>query len=124
MQLCNEVRRGKQPHILLFPLNNARALDGRMENLQQKNISNHRTRHSGHYLNGIQKRQMTVNMGVYKQELATSRLIKTAPESQERIGWDHFMMGRIAKPWKSVGPTEGNRTNPENWARSIALITL
>ena len=43
---------------------------------------------------------------LYQREFVVSTEIEQAMEDQEQIGWDHFMMSRMAKKWSAIGPNE------------------
>ena len=48
---------------------------------------------------------------IYRDEFATNSLIEGAQKDQEKVEWDHFVLGRIACSWQTLGPnTDDNQS--------------
>ena len=67
-----------------------------------------------------------IDMKMYRKEFSASKELDKALQSQEQIGWNHFMFGRISKYWQEIGPTTEYIERPEIWATKIvnAVITF
>lgn len=61
---------------------------------------------------------------VYRREFVVSVENAHAMEDQEQIGWDHFMMSRMAMKWSEIGPTEAYRDRTHLWVRKVAHHAL
>ncbi len=43
---------------------------------------------------------------LYRREFVVSIDVTQAMTDQGQIGWDHFLMSRMAKKWTEIGPNE------------------
>jgi hypothetical protein len=51
----------------------------------------------------------------FHPNLIHHQAIQTAIESQNKIGWDHFIRGRISKKWKKAQKLYSKNTNNTKW---------
>ena len=61
---------------------------------------------------------------LYRQEFVVATDVSQAMFDQEQIGWDHFLMGRIALKWSEIGPAENHRDKPQVWGKKIVDYVL
>ena len=62
--------------------------------------------------------------GLYQREFVVSADIAQAMEDQDQIGWDHFMMSRMARKWSAIGPNESYSDRRKIWETKIAHYAL
>ena len=60
----------------------------------------------------------------YRSEFVTDRRIEQAMIDQESIGWVHFVRGRIANKFRSLGSTDSTGTSASTWASNIAAAGI
>ena len=61
---------------------------------------------------------------LYRREFVVSKEVAQAMTDQAQIGWDHFLMSRMAKTWSEIGPNEHFRERPHVWEQKLAGYVL
>ncbi len=64
------------------------------------------------------------SLQIYSTEFVTSTHISHAITAQSDIGWEHFLLGRLAREWREIGPREDQQMEPLEWASKIASYTI
>ena len=59
------------------------------------------------------------DVGIYTREFVSTRILSEAMAEQQKIGWSHFLQGRISMKWKLIGPTDSFREDKDNWSKLI-----
>ena len=68
---------------------------------------------------GLQSVFDDYDIGIYAREFVSTRFLSEAMEEQQKIGWSHFLYGRISLKWKQIGPTDSFRNDKDSWSKLI-----
>ena len=66
----------------------------------------------------------TDTQDIFRDQVATDSMVAQAFTEQNRIGWHQFVLGRIAKQWREIGPLNGDGRVRTIWARRAAQVGI
>ena len=61
---------------------------------------------------------------IFRDQFATNKRVAQVFTEQDMIGWEHFVLGRVAKSWSDIGPIHRGEQNVNSWARRLAKAAI